>query len=120
MRRINAAADLRDFLPKILADEYLSGLRIACEGTTASWGPSWTFSASGKRGRVPLFHPKGMVLRNELENSGGRSIKERGYQEIRTPMILSRHLWERSGHWDHYRENMYLRPSTKLILRSSP
>jgi threonyl-tRNA synthetase len=55
----------------------------------------------------PFFHPKGMVLRNELENFWREEHKKRGYQEIRTPVILSRHLWEQSGHWDHYRENMY-------------
>jgi threonyl-tRNA synthetase len=55
----------------------------------------------------PFFHPKGMVLRNELENFWREEHKKRGYQEIRTPIILSRHLWEQSGHWDHYRENMY-------------
>ena len=55
----------------------------------------------------PFFHPRGMVLRNELENFWREEHKKRGYQEIRTPIILSRHLWEQSGHWDHYRENMY-------------
>ena len=55
----------------------------------------------------PFFHPKGMVLRNELENFWREEHKKRGYQEIRTPIILSRHIWEQSGHWDHYRENMY-------------
>ncbi len=55
----------------------------------------------------PFFHPKGMVLRNELENFWREQHKKNGYQEIKTPIILNRGLWEQSGHWDHYRENMY-------------
>ncbi len=55
----------------------------------------------------PFFHPKGMVLRNELENFWREQHKKNGYQEIKTPIILNRSLWEQSGHWDHYRENMY-------------
>lgn len=55
----------------------------------------------------PFFHPKGMILRNELENFWREEHRKRGYLEIKTPIILSRSLWERSGHWDHYKENMY-------------
>ncbi|MDR3288766.1 MAG: threonine--tRNA ligase [Peptococcaceae bacterium] len=55
----------------------------------------------------PFFHPKGMVLRNELENFWRLEHRKRGYQEISTPIILNRELWERSGHWDHYQDNMY-------------
>jgi threonyl-tRNA synthetase len=55
----------------------------------------------------PFFYPKGMIVRNELEDFWRRLHRKWGYQEIRTPMILSRELWERSGHWDHYQENMY-------------
>lgn len=55
----------------------------------------------------PFFHPKGMILRNELESFWREKHKEAGYQEISTPIILSQELWERSGHWDHYRDNMY-------------
>ncbi len=55
----------------------------------------------------PFFHPKGMVIRNELENFWREQHKKNGYQEIKTPIILNRGLWEQSGHWDHYRENMY-------------
>lgn len=55
----------------------------------------------------PFFHPKGMVLRNELERFWREEHAKRGYQEIKTPIILRQELWERSGHWDHYRENMY-------------
>lgn len=55
----------------------------------------------------PFFFPKGMVLRNTLENFWREIHTENGYDEVKTPIILNRSLWERSGHWDHYRENMY-------------
>jgi len=55
----------------------------------------------------PIFLPKGMILRNELENFWREEHRKAGYQEIKTPVILNRELWERSGHWDHYQENMY-------------
>ena len=55
----------------------------------------------------PFFFPKGMVIRNELENSWRELHKEWGYEEVKTPMILNEDLWHRSGHWDHYKENMY-------------
>ncbi|MCD8055799.1 MAG: threonine--tRNA ligase [Clostridiales bacterium] len=55
----------------------------------------------------PFFLPKGMILRNTLENFWREIHEAAGYEEIKTPMMLSRELWERSGHWDHYRENMY-------------
>ncbi|MBQ6000972.1 MAG: threonine--tRNA ligase [Clostridia bacterium] len=55
----------------------------------------------------PFFFPKGMVIRNELENYWRELHKEWGYEEVKTPMILNEDLWHRSGHWDHYKENMY-------------
>jgi len=55
----------------------------------------------------PFFMPKGMVLRNVLEDFWRAEHKKRKYQEIRTPIILNEDLWHRSGHWDHYKENMY-------------
>ncbi|MBO5514939.1 MAG: threonine--tRNA ligase [Schwartzia sp.] len=55
----------------------------------------------------PFFHPNGMVIRNELINYRREVHRRYGYQEIKTPMILNRKLWETSGHWDHYKENMY-------------
>jgi len=55
----------------------------------------------------PFFLPKGMILRNELENYWRQQHAVWGYQEIKTPLILSRTLWEQSGHWDHYKNNMY-------------
>lgn len=55
----------------------------------------------------PFFLPKGMILRNQLESYWREQHEIAGYQEIRTPIILNRELWERSGHWEHYKENMY-------------
>ena len=55
----------------------------------------------------PLFYPKGMILRNNLEEFWRELHVKAGYDEVKTPMIMSRSLWERSGHWAHYKENMY-------------
>ena len=55
----------------------------------------------------PFFFPKGMVLRNELLAFWRDEHKRAGYEEISTPLILSEELWHRSGHWDHYKDNMY-------------
>lgn len=55
----------------------------------------------------PFFLPKGMILRNELEKFWREEHAKAGYDEIRTPIILNQELWKNSGHWDHYKENMY-------------
>jgi threonyl-tRNA synthetase len=55
----------------------------------------------------PFFMPNGMVIRNGLENFWRNEHTKRGYQEIKTPLILSEDLWHTSGHWDHYKDNMY-------------
>lgn len=55
----------------------------------------------------PFFLPKGMVLKNTLLDYWRELHRKKGYVEISTPIILSRHLWENSGHWDHYKDNMY-------------
>ena len=55
----------------------------------------------------PFFLPKGMVLRNLLEDYWRSEHAKRGYQEIKTPILLNEELWHRSGHWDHYKDNMY-------------
>ncbi|GMV92478.1 MAG: threonine--tRNA ligase [Candidatus Hydrogenedentota bacterium] len=55
----------------------------------------------------PFFHPKGMIVLNALMEFWREEHRKRGYDEIRTPIILDRILWEQSGHWDHYKENMY-------------
>ena len=55
----------------------------------------------------PFFLPNGMILRTELENYWRQEHRKRGYDEIKTPLILSEELWHTSGHYDHYKENMY-------------
>jgi threonyl-tRNA synthetase len=65
------------------------------------------FSLQPEGPGFPFFHPKGMVIMNQLTDFWRKEHVKRGYSEIRTPLILNRDLWIRSGHWDHYRENMY-------------
>ena len=65
------------------------------------------FSLHDEGPGFPFFHPKGMILRNALEDFWRQEHRRRGYQEIKTPIILNRSMWEQSGHWDHYKENMY-------------
>ncbi|MGQ9557502.1 MAG: threonine--tRNA ligase [Desulfurispora sp.] len=78
------------------------------------------FSIQEEGPGFPFFHPKGMVIRNELENFWRQEHRRAGYQEIRTPIILNRALWERSGHWDHYRENMYFTKIDELDYAVKP
>jgi threonyl-tRNA synthetase len=65
------------------------------------------FSLHDEGQGFPFFHPKGMVIINLLMEFWLREHTKRGYDEIRTPLILDRSLWLQSGHWDHYKENMY-------------
>jgi threonyl-tRNA synthetase len=58
----------------------------------------------------PLWHPKGMVLWNALEDLRRRTNAERGYAEVKTPLIYDKELWETSGHWEKFRDNMFLIP----------
>jgi threonyl-tRNA synthetase len=55
----------------------------------------------------PFFLPNGMVIKNELMNYWREIHSQAGYVEVSTPLIMNRHLWETSGHWDHYKDNMY-------------
>ena len=65
------------------------------------------FSLMDEGPGFPFFHPKGMILRNLIEDYWRRIHQAWGYQEIKTPIMLTQNLWENSGHWDHYRENIY-------------
>lgn len=65
------------------------------------------FSIQEEGPGFPFFHPRGMALRNKLIEFWRNEHRRAGYEEIMTPLILDRDLWIRSGHWDHYRENMY-------------
>ncbi|MBD0380886.1 threonine--tRNA ligase [Paenibacillus sedimenti] len=68
---------------------------------------------------MPFYLPKGMVIRNELENFSREIQTKQEYQEVRTPFMMNQRLWEQSGHWDHYHENMYFTEvdETKFALK---
>lgn len=96
------------FPKRSMLDEHLFRLEEAKRRDHRKLGAELDlFSIQDEGPGFPFFHPKGMILRNELEKYWREEHKKRGYQEIRTPIILSQQLWEQSGHWDHYRENMY-------------
>ncbi|MGD9677521.1 MAG: threonine--tRNA ligase [Vulcanibacillus sp.] len=65
------------------------------------------FGFSEEAPGMPFYHPNGMVIRNELEDLWREEHKKAGYKEIKTPIMMNRRLWEQSGHWDHYHDNMY-------------
>ena len=66
------------------------------------------FMISPEGAGFPFYLPKGMIIRNELIEYWRQIHTKAGYKEIMTPIMLNRHLWETSGHWDHYKDNMYL------------
>ncbi|MGE5329643.1 MAG: threonine--tRNA ligase [Deltaproteobacteria bacterium] len=68
----------------------------------------------------PFFLPKGMIIRNILEDFWRNEHTKRGYQEIKTPIILNEDLWHRSGHWNHYKENMYFTNIDEQIYAVKP
>src|SRR5690606_5587248 len=65
------------------------------------------FSIQDEGPGFPFFHPKGMILRNILEDFWKKEHVKRGYGEVKTPIILNESLWQQSGHWDHYKATMY-------------
>ena len=89
-------------------DEYLNMLEEAKKRDHRKLGKELDlFSLHEEGPGFPFFHPNGMVIRNELINYWREVHRRYGYQEIKTPMIMNRKLWEQSCHWDHYAENMY-------------
>ncbi|HEY2494991.1 MAG TPA: threonine--tRNA ligase [Paenibacillus sp.] len=56
---------------------------------------------------MPFYLPKGMAIRTELENFAREIQRQRDYDEVRTPLMMNNRIWEQSGHWDHYKDNMY-------------
>ncbi|NMB08894.1 MAG: threonine--tRNA ligase [Tissierellia bacterium] len=89
-------------------EEYLDRLEEAKKRDHRKLGKELDlFSIQEEGPGFPFFHPNGMIIRNILENFWREEHIKRGYDEIKTPLILSEDLWHRSGHWDHYRENMY-------------
>ncbi|NLV87738.1 MAG: threonine--tRNA ligase [Tissierellia bacterium] len=89
-------------------EEYLQRLEEAKKRDHRKLGKELDlFSIHEEGPGFPFFHPKGMVLRNILENFWREVHTKAGYEEIKTPLILNERLWHQSGHWDHYKENMY-------------
>ncbi|KEI73868.1 threonyl-tRNA synthetase [Clostridium botulinum B2 128] len=96
------------FTKKSELDEYLNMLEEAQKRDHRKLGKELDlFSIHEEGPGFPFFHPKGMIIRNILENFWREEHTKAGYQEIRTPLILNEELWHQSGHWDHYKENMY-------------
>ena len=89
-------------------DEYLERLEEAKKRDHRKIGKEMDLFALYEEGPgFPFFMPNGMIIRNELENFWKTEHRKRGYQEIKTPLILNEQLWRTSGHWDHYKDNMY-------------
>lgn len=96
------------FPKKSQLTEYLTRLEEAKKRDHRKLGKDLDlFSIQEEGPGFPFFHPKGMVLRNLLEDYWRKEHVKNGYQEIKTPIILNKDLWIRSGHWDHYKDNMY-------------
>lgn len=96
------------FRKKSELEEYLERLEEAKKRDHRKLGRELDLFSMHDEGRgFPFFHPKGMVLRNQLINFWRDEHHKAGYQEIKTPIILNQSLWRRSGHWDHYKDNMY-------------
>jgi threonyl-tRNA synthetase len=91
--------DLKDYLEKIerakRSDHRVIGKDLGL------------FSFHDEAPGFPFFHPKGMILQNEILSYWRKEHRAEGYEEIKTPVILSNQLWKTSGHWDHYKDNMY-------------
>ncbi len=89
-------------------DEYLAKIEEAKKRDHRKIGKEMDLFALYEEGPgFPFFMPKGMIIKNELENFWREEHRKRGYEEIRTPLILSEDLWHTSGHWDNYKDNMY-------------
>ncbi|MDD4297571.1 MAG: threonine--tRNA ligase [Ruminiclostridium sp.] len=96
------------FPKKSMLDEHLERLEEAKKRDHRKLGRELDlFDIYDEGPGFPFFMPKGMILRNVLEDYWREEHKNRGYQEIKTPIILNEELWHRSGHWDHYQNNMY-------------
>lgn len=96
------------FTKKSDLDDYLKMLEEAKKRDHRKIGKDLDlFSIHDEGPGFPFFHPKGMIIRNILENYWREAHTKAGYDEIRTPVILNESLWHQSGHWDHYKENMY-------------
>ncbi len=96
------------FPKKSILEEYLNRLEEAKKRDHRKLGQELGLFALYEEGPgFPFFLPKGMIIRNELEKFWREEHTKAAYHEIKTPLVLNRALWEQSGHWDHYKENMY-------------
>ncbi len=96
------------FFTKDELEDYLTRLEEARKRDHRKLGRDLDLFSFHEEGPgFPFWHPKGMIVLNELMDYWRRIHRERGYSEVRTPSILSEDLWHRSGHWNTYRENMY-------------
>lgn len=96
------------FPKKKLLDEYLVFLEEALKRDHRKLGKELDFFSFHQEGAgFPFWHPKGMVIYNEVLDYCRKEHIKAGYEEIKTPVILNEELWHRSGHWDKYKENMY-------------
>lgn len=89
-------------------DQYIARLEEAKKRDHRKIGKEMDLFALYEEGPgFPFFMPKGMIIRNELESFWKTEHAKRGYVEIKTPLIMNEQLWRTSGHWDHYKDNMY-------------
>jgi len=96
------------FPKKSELDEYINRLEEAKKRDHRKLGKELDlFEIMDEGPGFPFFLPNGMVIRNELEDFWRKVHQKWGYQEIRTPILLNEELWHQSGHWDHYKDNMY-------------
>lgn len=96
------------FPKKSMLDEYLTRIEEAKQRDHRKLGQELDlFSLHEEGPGFPFFHPKGMIVRNVLEDFWRKEHRRHGYEEIKTPIILNKELWIQSGHWDHYKDNMY-------------
>lgn len=104
LQRIYATA----FPSQELLDEYIAKIEEAKKRDHRKIGREMDLFMLTEEGPgFPFFLPKGMVIRNGLETFWRQEHVKRGYEEIKTPLILNEQLWRTSGHWDHYKDNMY-------------
>ena len=104
LQRIYATA----FPAQAELDEYVKRLEEAKKRDHRKIGKEMDLFAIFEEGPgFPFFMPNGMIIRNELESFWKSEHRKRGYEEIKTPLIMNEQLWRTSGHWDHYKDNMY-------------
>ncbi|MEK5644281.1 threonine--tRNA ligase [Paenibacillus rhizosphaerae] len=96
------------FPKKAQLDEHLDMLEEAKKRDHRKLGKEQgLFLFSEEAPGMPFYLPKGMTIRNELEKLERELNAARGYEEVRTPLMMNKRMWEESGHWDHYKDNMY-------------